>query len=107
VRPTSTAKGVTPGKIPGHNDEGIDEKGTESGSIPDARIVLYLVMAEKVRSIRTPAVLSRCGVYKRTAAPVDAKTGNRLEQQQLVANTKTERREVSRLAIWCHNIHSR
>jgi hypothetical protein len=59
VRPTSAAKGVTPGKSPGHNDEGIDEQGTESGSIPDARIVLYLVMGrEKVRSIRTPAVLS-------------------------------------------------
>lgn len=42
-----------------HNDECIDEQGTESGSIPDARIVLYLVMGrEKVRSILTPAVLS-------------------------------------------------
>ncbi|QBP28461.1 hypothetical protein [Klebsiella phage ST147-VIM1phi7.2] len=46
-------------------------------------------------------------MYKRTAAPVDAKTRKSTEQQQLVANTKTERREVSRLAIWCHNIHSR
>jgi hypothetical protein len=57
--PPARRKGVTPGKSPGHNDEGIDEQGTESGSIPDARIVLYLVMGrEKVRSIRTPAVLS-------------------------------------------------
>ncbi|STU67770.1 Uncharacterised protein [Klebsiella pneumoniae subsp. pneumoniae] len=46
---------------------------------------------------------SSCDVYKRTAAPVDAKTRKSTEQQQLVANTKTERREVSRLAIWCHN----
>lgn len=50
------------GSIPAttaHNDEGTDEQGTESGSTPDSRIVLYLVMGrEKVRSIRTPAVPS-------------------------------------------------
>lgn len=73
VRPTSTAKGVTPGKSPGHNDEGIDEQGTESGSIPDARIVLDLVMGRE-RSVRFGhrQCSLRCGVYKRTAAPVDA-----------------------------------
>lgn len=37
----------------------------------------------------------RCDVYKRTAAPADAKTRESAGPQQLVANTKTERREVS------------
>lgn len=45
----------------------------------------------------------RCDVYERTAAPADAKTRKSAEPQQLVANTKTERREVSGFAIRCHN----
>lgn len=77
--PPARRKGVTPGKSPGHNDEGIDEQGTESGSIPDAGIVLDLVMGrEKVRSIRTPAVLSSlwrvqayCSAGRRNFNPPD------------------------------------
>ncbi len=58
MRPAGRYAGSNP-VATAHNDEGIDEQGTESGSIPDARIALYLVMGrEKVRSIRTPAVLS-------------------------------------------------
>ncbi len=58
MRPAGRYAGSNP-VTTAHNDEGIDEQGTESGSIPDARKVLYLVMGrEKVRSIRTPAVLS-------------------------------------------------
>jgi len=37
-----------------------------------------------------------CDVCKHTAAPADAKTRESAEPQLLVANTKTERREVSR-----------
>lgn len=56
--PAGRYAGSTPATT-AHNDEGTDEQGTESGSTPDYRIVLYLVMGrEKVRSIRTPAVPS-------------------------------------------------
>ncbi|CAD5360237.1 protein of unknown function [Citrobacter freundii] len=42
----------------GHNDESIDEQGISAGSIPDSPIQLGGLGREKVRSIRTPAVLS-------------------------------------------------
>ncbi|MFU1845013.1 hypothetical protein, partial [Enterococcus faecium] len=42
----------------GHNDESIDEQGISAGSIPDSPIPLGGLGREKVRSIRTPAVLS-------------------------------------------------
>ncbi|MGH6102426.1 hypothetical protein [Citrobacter portucalensis] len=42
----------------GHNDESIDEQGITAGSIPATAIQMAVMGNEKVRSIRTPAVLS-------------------------------------------------
>nr|DAU76069.1 MAG TPA: hypothetical protein [Caudoviricetes sp.] len=41
-----------------HNDESIDEQGITAGSIPATAIQMAVMGNEKVRSIRTPAVLS-------------------------------------------------
>ncbi|KEY44915.1 hypothetical protein DQ02_24120 [Citrobacter amalonaticus] len=46
------------GGSPAHNEESIDEQGISAGSIPDSPIQLGGLGSEKVRSIRTPAVLS-------------------------------------------------
>lgn len=50
--------GVTPRKRRGCNDESIDEQGIRAGSIPDSPIKFGGLGKEKVRSIRTPAMLS-------------------------------------------------
>ncbi|HGV0302518.1 TPA: hypothetical protein ACNFRT_002168 [Citrobacter freundii] len=43
---------------PAHNDESIDEQGITAGSIPATAIQMAVMGNEKVRSTRTPAVLS-------------------------------------------------
>lgn len=58
-------------------------------------VIRISLCPNKYRSLLHIECSLRCDVYKRTAAPADAKTRESAVPQLLVANTKTERREVS------------
>lgn len=87
---------MTGGESAAHNSKGV---GLAQHGSRQSRVI-----------IETPIVIGRCNerpyccdVNERSAAPADAKPRKSAVPQQLVANTKTERREVSGLAIRCHN----
>ncbi|GEM_PF-4306487 len=84
------------GGSPAHNGKSTDEQGIRAGSIPDSPIKWEGWAGKRSVRFGHRQCSLRCDVFKRTAAPADAKTCKSAEPQLLAAKTKTERQEISR-----------